>query len=51
MTRMRERASQIMSIEDPLYKAIADAQDAIQSLCVKVHYLSCKSGVGEKPRE
>lgn len=51
LIRLRERASKTLSLNDPLYKAIADAQDAIQSLYVKVHYLICKSGVGEKPPE
>lgn len=41
LIRLRECASKTLSISDPLYKAIADTQEAIQALCVKVHYLSC----------
>ena len=49
LIRLRERASKKLSLEDPLYKAIAKAQDAIQSLCVEVHYLSCEPGSVWRP--
>jgi len=49
LIRLGERASKKLSLEDQLYKAIAKAQVAIQSLCVGVHYLSCEVGVWRKP--
>ena len=50
LIRLRERASKTLTLNDPLFLAIAKAQDAIQSLCVEVHYLSCEPGsVGRAP--
>lgn len=31
---------------DPLFQLVKNARDAMQSLSVETHYLSCKSGVG-----
>ena len=36
---------------DPLYKLACDAYDALRTLRIEVHYLSCQSGVGRPPRE
>ncbi len=33
---------------DELFQATRRAYDAVQELCMKLHYLSCKSGVGSK---
>jgi len=35
---------------DELFQATRRAYDAVQDLCMKLHYLSCKSGVGTKTR-
>jgi hypothetical protein len=35
---------------DELYEVTRRAYDATQQLCMKLHYLSCKSGVGRAPR-
>jgi len=49
LIQLRMRASRIMAVNDPLMLKIAAAQDAIQSLCVEVHCLSCDPGnVGRK---
>jgi len=36
---------------DPLYQSTKKAYDAVCSLCMDLHYLSCKSGVGRPPRK
>jgi hypothetical protein len=36
---------------DPLYVATVQAQRAMQSLLVDLHYLACESGVGRRPPE
>jgi hypothetical protein len=36
---------------DPLFKSASRAYDAVCSLCVDLHYLSCKTGVGRVPAE
>jgi len=33
---------------DELFQATKRAYDAAQDLCMKLHYLSCKSGVGSQ---
>jgi hypothetical protein len=35
---------------DELFQATKRAYDAAQELCMKLHYLSCKSGVGSQTR-
>jgi hypothetical protein len=35
---------------DELFQATRRAYDAPQELCMKLHYLSCKSGVGTQTR-
>jgi hypothetical protein len=35
---------------DELFQATRRAYDAAQELCMKLHYLSCKSGVGTQTR-
>ena len=36
---------------DPLYRATDCAYDAAQELTMKLHYLSCGSGVGKSAKE
>jgi hypothetical protein len=36
---------------DELFQATKRAYDAAQELCMKLHYLSCKSGVGLQRRD
>jgi len=36
---------------DELFQATRRAYDAAQDLCMKLHYLSCKSGVGIQSRD
>ena len=36
---------------DQLYRAVVTAQDAMASLNVDAHYLSCRGGVGREPRK
>jgi hypothetical protein len=36
---------------DPLFKSASRAYDAVCSVCMDLHYLSCKSGVGRPPNE
>jgi hypothetical protein len=36
---------------DELFQATQRAYDAAQELCMKLHYLSCKSGVGSQTRD
>jgi hypothetical protein len=35
---------------DKLLRLTANACDALHSLCIELHYLSCMSGVGREPR-
>lgn len=35
---------------DPLFQLVDNAHDAVFKLSVRVHYLSCGSGVGQPPR-
>ena len=49
--RLRRRMEQTgFPPSDSLYRAVVAAQDAMASLHVDAHYLSCRSGVGRKPR-
>ena len=32
-------------LNDPLYQRVLKASNAIQDLCVNLHYMSCESGV------
>jgi hypothetical protein len=36
---------------DPLFKSASRAYDAVCSLCMDLHYMSCKSGVGRPPAQ
>jgi hypothetical protein len=36
---------------DELFQATRRAYDAAQELCMKLHYLSCKSGVGKQTQK
>ena len=35
--------------DDPLYLLTRDARGTLQDLLMKLHYLSCESGVGRSP--
>ncbi len=37
-------------LDDDLYRLVTDAEDVVHRLSVDVHYRSCGSGVGRKPR-
>lgn len=34
---------------DPLFILVKNAHDSLHALCVELHYMSCKGGVGRKP--
>ena len=36
--------------DDPLFVKVSAAYDAMLSLCVSLHYLSCSSGVWKPPK-
>ena len=46
-TRMERRG---FSPDDPLMRDVSEAWKATQGLRVRLHYLSCASGVGRPPR-
>jgi hypothetical protein len=46
MARLRMHAERVLRPDDPLMKAVMDADSAVQSLRMHVHYLSCRRGVG-----
>jgi hypothetical protein len=35
---------------DKLLRLTANAFDSLHSLCIELHYMSCKSGVGREPQ-
>jgi hypothetical protein len=37
--------------DDHLFQTTKRAYDAICTLCMELHYLSCKSGVGRAPKD
>jgi len=37
--------------DDQLLLKVTAARDALHKLCVEVHYMTCKTGVGRPPRE
>lgn len=37
--------------DDRLLLKITEARDAMHGLCVRVHYMTCKTGVGKPPRD
>jgi hypothetical protein len=47
LTRLRQRMEQVGFIPgDPLYRDVCKAHDAMHALLSRLHYLTCKSGVG-----
>jgi hypothetical protein len=36
--------------DDPLYRQVSEAYDAVHALRMSLHYLSCPSGTGENRR-
>ena len=52
LSRLRSRMERVgFPPADPLYREVHAAWAATHSLFVQLHYLSCKSGVGESIRE
>jgi len=50
LTRMVRRMDKLaFPHDDMLYRQVLDAQHRMQSLCMELHYLSCRSGVGSTP--
>jgi hypothetical protein len=45
--RMKQRG---FPMSDELFRSTNGANDAVQGLCVTLHYLSCKSGVARPTR-
>ena len=49
--KLRRRMEQVGFVpNDKLYRRVSDAYNAMHSLCVTLHYLSCEHGVGDPPR-
>jgi hypothetical protein len=46
LARMDKRG---FPLDDMLFRHVVEAQHRMQGLCMELHYLGCKSGVG-KPR-
>ena len=52
LTRLRARMVEVGFLPtDPLFVAVAKAQEASQDLLTKVHYLTCDGGVGDPLQE
>jgi len=52
LTRMVRRMDKLaFPHDDMLYRHVVEAQHRMQGLCMELHYLSCRSGVGRVPRE
>jgi hypothetical protein len=46
LRRLQERMVKAGMQNDPLFAVVSKAYDAIHELSVKLHYRTCKSGVG-----
>ena len=52
LSRLVQRMEQTrFPADDPLYRDALLAQAEMQGLVMRLHYLSCASGVGDAPRE
>jgi len=52
IVRLRERMTKVgFTAADPLYLSVTKTEDAIRELWIRLHYMSCASGVGEPPDE
>lgn len=50
LVRLRGRMVQAgFSPQDPIFKLVEKAQEAMQDLCMAVHYETCENGVGRAP--
>src|SRR5262245_10904969 len=50
--RLRQRMLQVGFTRDqPLYRLVSDAYDAMHALCAHLHYVSCGSGTGRAPKK
>ena len=51
IVRVRERMTKVgFTLTDPLYQSVMKAEHALREVWIKLHYMSCASGVG-KPRD
>ena len=51
LSKLRRRMEQTgFPPDDKLFRLTVAAQDALQSLYIETHYLSCHGGVGRPPR-
>ena len=50
LVRLKSRMEKVFPPNDPLYAAVKEADDAVNTLYLMVHRLSCKSGMGEPER-
>ena len=47
LCRLRERTEKVGFLDnDPLFQLVKQSYDNLQALYMKLHYLSCESGVG-----
>jgi hypothetical protein len=52
LVRLRDRMVKAgLDPEDEVFRAVIEAHDAMQTLRVRLHYRSCKSGVGRAAEE
>jgi hypothetical protein len=48
LVRLRERMTKVgFPIVDPLYQSVLRAESALRDITIRLHYLSCPSGVGK----
>jgi hypothetical protein len=52
LNRFRSRMERVDFLpNDPLFRLVCHAADAVRGLWVELHYLSCEHGAGRKPRK
>jgi hypothetical protein len=49
LVRLRERMEKAVMTNDPLFKVVSAAEEAMQRLSVLMHYRGCEHGVGLPP--
>jgi hypothetical protein len=48
LARVRERMTRVgFPVADPLYQSVLRAESALRDITIRLHYLSCHSGVGK----
>jgi hypothetical protein len=51
LTRLLQRMERVgFPRNDPLYQSVKKAREAVLSLSIDLHYMSCSGGVGRIPR-